>query len=280
MADKICSLLRLQRLYARMDLNWVLQDFKAALIVMIAEIMNNLTAVSGILLLAVRFGGAGGLSTDEVLLMLGFFELADGLCYMFFGNYNILHISRRVGRGQLDHMLIQPRSLVMQLLTEGFFPVSGCGGFLMGIVLTVLAWTRLGLAVTPLRLGLLMLYILCHTLLILGQAFLYGAAAFRNPVANEELSTLIYDLNMQLGRFPLFGLPGWLTGLLATILPVGLLAYVPSLALLGRVTGWMPALPALAAGAFVLAAATCFRAGMRHYLQYSCNRYKDMGHRR
>ena len=250
MADKIRSLLRLQRLYARMDLNWVLQDFKAALIVMIAEIMNNLTAVSGILLLAVRFGGAGGLSTDEVLLMLGFFELADGLCYMFFGNYNILHISRRVGRGQLDHMLIQPRSLVMQLLTEGFFPVSGCGGFLMGVVLTVLSWTRLGLAVTPLRLGLLVLYILCHTLLILGQAFLYGAAAFRNPVANEELSTLIYDLNMQLGRFPLFGLPGWLTGLLATILPVGLLAYVPSLALLGRVTGWMPALPALAAGAF------------------------------
>ena len=79
MADKIQSVLRLLRLYARMDLNWVLQDFKAALIVVCAEIINNLTAVSGILLLAVRFGGAGGLNTDEILLMLGFFELADAL---------------------------------------------------------------------------------------------------------------------------------------------------------------------------------------------------------
>jgi hypothetical protein len=30
----------------------------------------------------------------------------------------------------------------------------------------------------------------------------------------------------------------------------------------------------------MLAAAAAFRAGMRHYLQYSCNRYKGMGHRK
>ena len=143
MADKIWTVLRLLRLYARMDLNWVLQDFKAAVIVICAEMINNLTAVSGILLLAVRFGGAGGLSTDEILLMLGFFELADGLCYMLFGGFNVLHISRRIGRGQVDHMLIQPRPLIVQLLTEGFMPVSGSGGFLIGILLTALAWARL-----------------------------------------------------------------------------------------------------------------------------------------
>ena len=174
MADKIQSVLRLLRLYARMDLNWVLQDFKAALIVVCAEIINNLTAVSGILLLAVRFGGAGGLNADEILLMLGFFEFADGLCYMLFGGFNVLHISRRIGRGQVDHMLIQPRPLIVQLLTEGFMPVSGSGGFLIGILLTMLAWTRLHLEVTLLRLALLLLYILCHTLLTLGQSFLFG----------------------------------------------------------------------------------------------------------
>jgi len=279
MADKLRSVLRLQRLYGRMDLNWVLQDFRAALIVMIAELINNLTAVSGILLLAVRFGGAGGLTADEVLLMLGFFELADGLCYMLFGNYNVLHISRRVGRGQVDHMLIQPRPLVVQLLTEGFMPASGSGGFLLGLALTILAWARLGLAVTPLRLALLLGYILCHIVLTLGQSFLFGAVAFWSPVASEELSTLALDLNGQLGRFPLFGLPRWLLALLGTVLPVGLLAYLPSLALLGRVTGWPLALPALVAAGFALAALGCFRAGLRHYLQYSCNRYKGMGHR-
>ena len=52
-----------------------------------------------------------------------------------------------------------------------------------------------------------------------------------------------------------------------------------SLALLGRLTGIVLALPVCIAAAFALAAACCFRAGMRHYLQYSCNRYKGMGHR-
>ena len=279
MADKIRTVLRLLRLYARMDLNWVLQDFKAAVIVICAEMINNLTAVSGILLLAVRFGGAGGLSTDEILLMLGFFELADGLCYMLFGGFNVLHISRRIGRGQVDHMLIQPRPLIVQLLTEGFMPVSGSGGFLIGILLTILAWTRLHLEVTFLRAALILVYMLCHILLMLGQSFLFGSAAFWAPVASEELSTLILDLNGQLGRFPLSGLPRWLLSLLYTVLPVGLLAYLPSLALLGRLTGAALALPVCAAAAFALAAAVCFRAGMRHYLQNSCNRYKGMGHR-
>ena len=41
MADKIQSVLRLLRLYARMDLNWVLQDFKAALIVVCAEALQH-----------------------------------------------------------------------------------------------------------------------------------------------------------------------------------------------------------------------------------------------
>ena len=279
MADKIRSLMKLLRLYARMDLNWMLQDFKSALIVMFAALINNLTAVSGILLLALRFGGAGGLDADEVLLMLGFFELADGLCYMLFGNYNVLHISRRIGRGQVDHMLIQPRPLIVQLLTEGFMPFSGSSGFLLGLALTALGWSRLGLPVTVARLGLLALFTLCHILLVLGQSFLFGAAAFWSPVASEEISMLILDMNAQLGRFPLFGLPGWLRGLLFTVLPVGLLAYLPSLALLGRLAGLALTLPVIVAAAFTLAAAACFRAGMRHYLQYSCNRYKGMGHR-
>ena len=279
MADKMKTLLRLYRLYGRMDLNWVLQDFRAALIVMISELTNSIMSAAGILLLAVRFGGAGGLNADEVLLMLGFFELADGLTRMIFGNFNILNISRRIGRGQVDHMLIQPCPLLLQMMTEGFMPVSGCSGFLLGIVLTAVAWIRLGLPVTAVRLALLFLYILSHGLLTLGQSFLYGAMAFWSPVACEEISSLVLDMNAQLGRFPLYGLPRWLLGALVTVLPVGLLAYVPSLVLLEQVTGTVVALPVCVGMAFVLAAAAAFRAGMRHYLQYSCNRYKGMGHR-
>ena len=280
MAAKIKALLRLYWLYARMDLNWILQDFGTAVLVMVSEFISNVAAISGVLLLAVRFGGAGGLSADEVLFLLGFFQLANGLSGMLFGGFNVMHISRRVGRGQVDHMLIQPQPLPFQLLAEGFLPFSGSSGFLVGLALTITACLRLGLAVTPLWLLRLLLYLALHAALLLGQSFLYGALAFWKPVACEEISGMILDLNNQLGKFPLFGIPRGLLAFLCTALPAGLLAYIPTLGLLKDLGhGVALALPVCVAAAFVAAAAAMFRKGLRHYLEYSCNRYKEMGHR-
>ena len=280
MADNIRSVLRLLRLYARMDLNWLLQDFSSFAIVVLSETLQNLSGMAGVLLLAIRFGGVGGLSADEVLFMLGFFEMASGLGFVFFGGYNVLHISRRIGRGQIDHMLIQPRPLWLQLLTEGFMPFSGSYGLLIGAALTGIAVSRLGLALSPRWFLLLGYYVLIHLALQLCQSALYGAAAFWRPVACEEISSMILDLNAQLGKFPLFGLPNWLTGILHTVVPVGLLAYLPALALLRELDVHVEiTLPFVVAALFVTAAVILFQKGLRHYEQYSCNRYKDMGHR-
>ena len=280
MAAKIRGLFQLYRLYARMDLNWLLQDFPTAVMVICSELVSNLAAIAGVLLLAVRFGGAGGLSADETLFLLGFFQLANGLCAMLFGGFNVLNISRRVGRGQVDHMLIQPRPLAVQLLAEGFMPFSGSSGFWVGVALTALACVRLRVSITPLWAGQLLLYIALHCLLLLAQSYLYGALAFYRPVACEEISSMILDLNAQLGKFPLFGLPRALLGFLCTLLPAGLLAYVPTLGLLRKLDlGRDLILPVCVAAAFAAAALTAFRRGLRHYREYSCNRYKEMGHR-
>ena len=280
MGDNWKDLGRLRRLYARMDLNWLLQDWTSAVIVVLSETLSALASLSGVLLLAIRFGGVGGLRADEALFMLGFYQLADGLGWMLFGNYNVIHISRRIARGQLDHMLIQPRPLWVQLLTEGFMPFSGSYGLVMGLILTGIAVARLGIALTPAWLATLTFYILTHMALRLSLSALYGAAAFWRPVACEEITTMIIDLCNQLGKFPLFGLPGWLSMLLHTVAPIGLLAWFPALALLGRLDARTAfALPAAVAASFAVAAAFCFRKGLKHYEIYSCNRYKEMGFR-
>ena len=60
MAGNVKQLFRLYGLYARMDLNWFLQDRTTCGIVMAAELIANIASVSGVLLLAARFGGVGG----------------------------------------------------------------------------------------------------------------------------------------------------------------------------------------------------------------------------
>lgn len=280
MAGNVKQLFRLYGLYGRMDLHWFLQDMSTCGLVMASELIANIASVSGVLLLAARFGGVGGLSADEVLFMLGFFQLADGFSYMVFGGFNVMMISRRAARGQIDHMLIQPRPLWMQLMGEAFMPVSGSSGFLMGIVVTAIACARLQIAVTPLWLMAFLLYVACHAALKLGQGYLYGAAAFYKPVACEEISAQVINLNNLLGKYPLAGLPVWAMTALTTVFPAGLMAYLPALALLGKL-GKSPqlALPVAVAAAFVTAATYIFKRGMKHYAKYSCNRYRDIGHR-
>ena len=270
----------LLKLYAKMDLNWLMQDFTSAVIVIFSETLMNISGMMGVLLLAYRFGGVGGLSADEILFMLGFYELANGLGWMLFGNYNVMHISRRIGRGQVDHMLIQPRPIMVQLLTEGFMPFSGSGAMVVGLILTIGSVSRLSVSLSLTWFLMLVFYIAVHIVLIAAQSALYGALAFKSPVSCEEISSVVIDLNNQLGRYPLIGLPRWLSGLLFTVMPVALTAFLPTLALLKDLGKDVAiTLPLIVSGVFMILSVIAFRKGLTHYEKHSCNRYKEMGFR-
>lgn len=279
MVGKARRVLSLWGLSARMDWQWLTQDTFVCVLCVLSDVIATIASLSGLLLLAIRFAGIGGLGADEVLLMLGFYTMADGLTYLFSG-FNISHISRRIGRGQLDHMLIQPLPLWVQLATGGFIPVSGSSGFVLGAALVGVAAARLGIVMSAGWLLLLAVYLLARMAIVLGMNYLVGAAAFYQPVACEEISSLSNDFLTELGKFPLSGLPGWLAGLLTTVLPAGLTAWLPSLVLLRRLDAPLAmALPVAVGSVLVLLAKMAFQKGMRYYVTHGSNRYRDMGHR-
>lgn len=280
MADKVKTYFRLLKLYALMDLKWFTQDTKLCLIVVASEWISSLSSILGIFLLAARFSGIGGMSADEVLWMLGFLSLGNGTLCMFFGSFNVHQISRRVGRGQVDHMLIQPIPLWMQLATEGFMPVSGSYQLVSGILITAIASARLGLAVTPLWLMQLILMVLAHVGIQMGLSFFAAASAFYKPVACEEISSIVSDLMLTLARYPLSGMPVWLIELLITAVPAGLLAWLPSMILLHKVpAGPMTFLPITVAAVAIALASYFFRKGLKTYAKTGSQRYRDMGFR-
>ena len=67
---KIKRYFELLGIYARMDLYSLVRDWKFMLIVIAADLISNLSSVSGIFLLAWKFGGIGGMDRFEVLFML------------------------------------------------------------------------------------------------------------------------------------------------------------------------------------------------------------------
>lgn len=273
-------LVRLWAMYARMDAGWFLRDTKYCLTNIITDIISNLTAISGVFLLSERFGGIGGMDKNQVLFMLGYASMLDGVFLLFFMMCNVGHISRRIGRGQLDHMLIQPLPIWMQLATEGFIPVSGSSMLVCGAGLTAYAMVRLHMAVTPLWLLWFVLSLLCSAAVVLAVSYIAGAAAFYAPVAAEEISTTAVEL-FSVRSYPLGGLPHAAQVALCTVLPVGLAAWFPANALLGLDAVGLPAvLLVLAALSFSVIASVLFRKGMKHYAKSGSVHYHDRGHRR
>jgi len=279
-AEKLRRTLQLLKLYARMDAAWLLRDTRNCVFAILSDLISAVASVSSVFLLSERFAGVGALSSDEVLLMLGYSTVVSGLFQLFFGGGNVGYISRRVGRGQLDHMLIQPLSLPAQLLTEGFLPVSGSSTFLCGVVIVVFAAVRLNIAASFDWLLLFIFYLVCGVSMVLGYSFLAGSAAFYRPKAGEEFSSVILDALFSLSIYPLFGLSAIMRYALLTVLPAGALAWLPTCILLGKTEGGiLPLLPALVAVTICGLAYIFFSKGLKYYAKVGNSRYRSMGHR-
>ena len=284
MADKLTfkKLLGLYALYARMDLDFLTRDPKVALMAIGADILSNISGVSAIFLLAWRFDGVGGMSRWEVLFMLGYVTCVTGLYQLFFAGNNTGHISRRIGRGQVDHMLIQPLPLAVQLLTEGFIPFTGCQNLFFGT--GIMTWALAGMGKT---IGVFWFFGLAGILttsvfIIVGLSYLFSSLAFRWQAACEEISsTVIDDLTGVLSNYPLSGMPLSIQWIMITAVPAGLLGWFPACVLLGKTPLGLPALYPLTVAAIIwVLALFAFRKGLRYYVKFGSNRYSPGGHRR
>lgn len=271
----IVRLVRLWGLYAKMDLAWLLRDRTTAILALLADITTSLSGVGGIFLLAWRFDGIGGMGRYEVLFMLAYATLIAGVFNMFCAGNNG-HVSRKIGRGQFEHMFIQPMSLPLQLASEGFNPFTGGSGLVSGAALMVIAVSGLEAAL-PWWWVLSLIFNLFTTLaIILGLMYLASSLTFYAPVQAEEITSFIYDGLGHIGNFPLSGMPVYLQITLITAFPAGLMAWFPTMVMLGRAPAWYPPLFAIV---LWIIAVYFFKKGMKYYVERGINRYVNWGHR-
>jgi ABC-2 type transport system permease protein len=273
-------ILRLWRVYGYIDFMMLTRDLKTFLIWVVSDTVLNIAGVTGMILLAAKFDGIGVWSRWQILFLLGYAMTVSGLIDVFFSG-NIAYISRRIGRGQLDHVLAQPQPIWMSLLTEGFIPFSGGIIVLPGIALLTWATGKVGVAVTAGWIFFLCLNLLSSVLIVLAFSFLWGSLAFWSPRAAEEICSPIHALLNQMRVYPLDRMNRVLTSSLMTLLPVGFVAWYPCRALLGMDPTRWGHLGTLAAGlAFTAPALWIFRRGLKHYERTGSQRYLNYGHRR
>ena len=271
--------MRLWALYGKMDLLWITRDFKQFLAWGVSDVIVSVSSIFGMALLAERFSGIGVWSTSQIEFMLGFSVVNRGLMEAFF-SYNLCFISRRIGRGQLDHVLIQPQPIWLTLMTEGFSPFFGGMMILPGVALLVWSFQHLHLKLTVFWVCTLVLLQISSLVISLAFQFIWGSIAFWAPRAAEEISSSTMNLMQTLKSYPLEGLGVGMTVTLLSVLPVGFLGWFPCRSLLGidssPVALWGTPLAAVVASGLT---ALIFGKGMQRYGRTGSQRYTNQGHR-
>ncbi|OGO40403.1 MAG: hypothetical protein A2147_02465 [Chloroflexi bacterium RBG_16_57_8] len=261
-----------------MDVMWLLKDFNNFALYTVTDAAINVASVAGIWLIAARFNGIGGMGIYQVLFMLGYSLMVNGLISTFF-SFNVYFISRIIGRGQMDHVLIMPQPVWVTLLTEGFTPVSGSGVLLSGIGVTTFALSRIDNLVSVPFVIALVGCIGLSVIISLSFSFMWGSLAFYSPVGAEEVCTSAGSLSW-LSGFPLNGLESVSKYVMLSVLPIGLYAWFPSMALMGLSSSLNIALLAFIALAYLSLVLFFFTRGLKHYVKNGSYRYLDRGHRR
>ena len=264
-------------IYAKMDLASLMRDTKFMAIAIVSDICADVSAVSGIFLLAWRFGGIGGLGKFEVLFMLAFGGIVNGLIQML-DRGNASFPSRIIGRGQWEHMFIMPLPYGIQLLA-GLFPFTCSGNFCANVILMTVAVNNLGYALPWWWLPVLAGNVIISIVLVVALSYLVSSLAFYAPVQCEEISSAVRYSVEYTATFPLSGIPPYIKYPLLTIFPAGLVAWLPTLIILGKAPAAANVYPLLFAALTAFAAAYFFRKGFRYYVRRGINRYAGGGHR-
>ena len=247
----------------------------------VGETLINLSVVVATLMLVGRFDGLGLWGAIDLYFMLAFILVSQGIANVFSGR-NVLMISRKIGRGQLDHALLQPLPLWKALAAEGFSPFDLLVTLIVGA--SALTWTitELPQAHDILWLGALMLNIASAVCVIVSYQYIWGALGFWSPRGAEEVNSASASISRNLAAYPLDTAPRAVVNVLVTVAPVGFIGWIPAGSLLGIGSGFglgVLAAP-IAALVFATIAIVVFRTGLRRYARYGSGRYSEFGHRR
>ena len=264
-------------IYAKMDLAALLRDTKFMIIAIISDICADISAITGIFLLAWRFDGIGGLDRYEILFMLAYGVIVNGAIAII-DHGNASFPSRIIGRGQWEHMFIMPLPYSVQMLA-GFFPFTCSGRLVSGILLMCAAVTNIAVTLPWWWLLLMAGNIIISMVIVVGLSYLFSSLAFYAPVQCEEIaSTIRYSIEYT-ATFPLSGMPLYMKIPLLTIYPAGLVAWLPTLIILDKTPILINLFQITAAVLIFLLASYLFKKGFKYYVQKGINRYVAGGHR-
>ena len=173
-----------------------------------------------------------GWSFYEILFIYGFAQIPRGIDHVFTDQLWIFSWQTIV-EGKFDKYLVRPLNPLFQVIVEKFQP-DGFGEIVIGTVLLVTSWIKLGLDISIDKIIALIVVIIFATFIYTAIKLAVASIAFWVKFAQSYLY-MAYQLSTFV-KYPITIYPNWVKGILTFIIPFAFTGYFPGAYLLGRVS--------------------------------------------
>lgn len=176
--------------------------------------------------------GLPGWTFEEFLLLQGTFILSTGLTLLLFWRFAD-HIVEEVRWGNYDKDLVKPANPLMLALATGS-DLDGLPKTLVGIIVAAYALLKIGWVFNLLHLFAYCVLIIAAVIFLLSLQVIIAAMAFLFVKSYTLMN--IFDVLTDIGKNPIsvFGSLGSL--IFTFVFPVGLAAFYPASAILGKIS--------------------------------------------
>lgn len=214
-----------------------------------------------------RFGHIAGWTLPEVALLYGITNIAWSVAESV--GHGLDDFGGLVRRGEFDMVLTRPRSTLLQLFGRAF-SLRRLGRLVQAVFFIGWAFTQLP-ANPDLGELLLLAYAVAGAIaLFLGLLVIQAALVFWTTDSLELMNVLTYG-GVQTAQYPVVIYPTWMRWLFLSVVPIGLVVYLPVKAVLHK-TLLAPPLSALGPTAGIL-----FGAGALWMWNMGVRRYTSAG---
>ncbi len=219
------------KFYARIYGKILAQDIKSKMsyradfiISLIGMIFTNLSGLAVFWIMFQNFDNINGWTYYEILFLYGFSLIALTPMQCFFDNN--WNLRSYVYNGDFVKYCFRPINLYFYFISEVFDP-KGLGEFAMGVGLLIYSWCHLGVPVTFLNIALLIVIFISASLIMISIMNLAAATCFW--VMNSGYIMVTMFKFTEYTKYPISIFNGLFKFIFTFIIPIGFVAYYPSL---------------------------------------------------
>ncbi len=256
----------LYRKYVKIQIKSAFQYRASFFFDMISSALSTLGVFFGIILLFQNYETVGGYTLSEVLITYAMIFCSFSVAEMVFRGFD--QFDKLVRTGELDRLLIRPRSVFMQVLGYKIeFNKLGRVAFSVGVL--VYALVASGIVWTPMRIVTTILMFVGSVVLFAGIFLIYsGVSIF--TVNGIEFMNVLTNGGRDLAEYPIDIYSGFFRKIFTYVIPIAVVNYLPLQYLLGypSATLFNALCPLLAFAFFGL----CYL-----FFRWSLTKYKSTG---